>query len=68
MSPNHLKQKQHVSDTKLVMNKELKWNGDGIFGQSPVHTGDSSVSCVLVVHHTIPYYGAPYCEWQMSRE
>ena len=56
MSPNHLKQKEHVSDTKLVVYKQLKWNGYGIYGQFPVHTGDSSVGCVVVVHHTILYH------------
>ena len=56
MSPNHLKQKQHLSDTQLLY-KQLKWNGNGIYGQSPVHTGDSSVGCVVVVvHHTILYH------------
>ena len=66
MSPNHLKQKEHVSDTKFVVYEQLKWNGAGIYGQFPVHTGDSSVGCAP--YHTIPNYGAPYCEWQMSRE
>ena len=56
LSSNHLKQKQHVSDTQLLLYKQLKWNGAGIYGQSPVHTEDSSVGCVVVVWCTILYY------------
>ena len=61
MSPNHLKQKEHVSDTKLVVYKQLKWNGYGIYGQFPVHTGDSSVGCVVWWWCTIPYYTILWC-------